>query len=417
MKRQLLHEMLQSLDEVRAAFEPSRVLQGFVDWLDFVPGTASSLVPEAIELADYEYTALAYLGYHAAIGDDVIPTITQGYERWVGRDIRRTDGEFQSFALDVIALFGIALGALRMPTVTARDTAVGRVLECLDANRTSIARDPQKSAFADVCRGAISGSYLIQSSSATSTAASLLLRLGQPVEDSLADIAIEEIFASVNEAPDGLQATLNSFCLRTLLRQTSTASLTRPTIPEIFALLGNVEAGLLRWPYGQNKTNTWEISNEYDVQSMLYLILRPLIPELKEEEWLRSVGNKKPRADLTVPSLRLLIEVKFVRGRESFNDVLGQISEDKGFYLSAASPYTNLLVFVWDDSRRTEQYAGFKHGVEELGLDGAVIVSRPSAMVVDKNVESEPNASPTSRKSKIPGRKSGRTLAEPNKSL
>lgn len=138
----------------------------------------------------------------------------------------------------------------------------------------------------------------------------------------------------------------------------------------------------MRWAYGQNKTQMWKVENEYDVQAMLYFLLRPYLPELKEEEPLSSIGRKRPRVDLVVPGLQLSIEVKFLRLSGKFNDILGEIAEDKSFYLGPGSLYSHMIVFLWDDSSRTEEHASFKQGVRELGLDGAVVVNRPSFMHV-----------------------------------
>ena len=57
----------------------------------------------------------------------------------------------------------------------------------------------------------------------------------------------------------------------------------------------------------------WDVENEYHVQGMLGMILAPYLPDLDDEEWLKSLGQHHPRADFAIPSLNLIIEVKFLR--------------------------------------------------------------------------------------------------------
>ncbi len=155
----------------------------------------------------------------------------------------------------------------------------------------------------------------------------------------------------------------------------------RPTVEQIHKVLRGVGAGLLRWPNGKGRhQHEWRVCNEYDVQSLLYCLLRPYVPEIKEEEPLPSIGTKRPRVDIAIPSLRLLIEVKFLRATESFNKVLGEVAEDKSFYLGKGSSYDRMLVFLWDDSQRTEEHASFERGILDLELNGAVVISRPSIL-------------------------------------
>jgi hypothetical protein len=57
----------------------------------------------------------------------------------------------------------------------------------------------------------------------------------------------------------------------------------------------------------------WTVDNEYHVQDMLWVVLAPQFPDLDDEEWLKSLGHHHPRADLAIPSHRVIIEVKFAR--------------------------------------------------------------------------------------------------------
>jgi hypothetical protein len=128
----------------------------------------------------------------------------------------------------------------------------------------------------------------------------------------------------------------------------------------------------------------WKIENEYHVQDLLWIILAPLFADLEDEENLPSLGHKHPRCDLGIPSLHLIIEVKFIRkGTQShFARITEEIAADHTLYTTAGSNYNKIVAFVWDDSRSSEQHFELKQGLQKMpGIVGTVIVSRPAKMV------------------------------------
>lgn len=157
----------------------------------------------------------------------------------------------------------------------------------------------------------------------------------------------------------------------------------------LVALLSGVRRSLRRWTYedqprtSKSRIARWEVDNEYHVQNLLWSILAPVLPDLEDEENLPSVGHKNPRADLGVPSLRTIIEVKFLRsaGQAAYAALIEEIAADAGLYLSKSSQYDAIVVFVWDDAAHTEQHAELQSGLEAIkGITGAVIVPRPAKM-------------------------------------
>ncbi len=88
---------------------------------------------------------------------------------------------------------------------------------------------------------------------------------------------------------------------------------------DLVALLRNVSHTLKLWQYEEKGRTSrsaparWDIENEYHVQALLWVILASVFNDLEDEENLPSVGHKHPRADLGIPSLRTIIEVKFMR--------------------------------------------------------------------------------------------------------
>jgi hypothetical protein len=165
--------------------------------------------------------------------------------------------------------------------------------------------------------------------------------------------------------------------------------ITNATCDDLIKLLQNVSRGMKRWTYEREKRTAnstiakWDVENEYHVQNLLWAVLASVFPDLDDEENLPSIGQKKPRADLGIPSLRTLIEVKFLRERSqrALAKLIEEIAADASLYLSRTTDYDNIVAFVWDDCSQTEQHHELKTGIEQIkGISAAVILPRPSSM-------------------------------------
>lgn len=160
-------------------------------------------------------------------------------------------------------------------------------------------------------------------------------------------------------------------------------------IDDLKTIIINSGRSLKLWRY-ESKARTpnsaiarWDVENEYHVQSLLWAILAPIFPDLQDEENLPSIGHKHPRADLGIPSLRTIVEVKFLRhaGQAALAKVTEEVAADASLYLSTDSGYDNIMVVVWDDSAQTEQHHELKTGIESIrGITAAVILPRPLIM-------------------------------------
>jgi hypothetical protein len=159
------------------------------------------------------------------------------------------------------------------------------------------------------------------------------------------------------------------------------------SLEDVSKLLKRVPAGLRRWTWeGNSRTKggqprQWCIENEYHVQNLLYFLLAAVFADIREEEYTRSVGQKKPRVDLEIPSLKLVIEIKFWYRKDNPQKIIGEIAEDTSLYLAQGSPHEQMIAFIWDDSCRTEEHDLLDSGLKNLkGIFDVVIVSRPGRM-------------------------------------
>ena len=167
------------------------------------------------------------------------------------------------------------------------------------------------------------------------------------------------------------------------------------SLEDVSKLLTRVPAGLRRWTW-EEKPRTkggtprqWYIENEYHVQNLLYFLLAAVFADIREEEYTGSVGQKKPRVDLVIPSLKLVIEIKFWYGKDKPQRIIEEIAEDKSLYLAEGSPHEQMIAFIWDDSCRTEEHDLLKSGIKTLGIFDVVIVSRPGRMPDNTSVINE----------------------------
>lgn len=170
------------------------------------------------------------------------------------------------------------------------------------------------------------------------------------------------------------------------------ASLVPPNnwgLNDLLNFLENIPAGLKRWTWeetGRTKGATprkWNIDNEYHVQNLLYVMLAPMFEGLSDEENLESVGQKNPRVDLYLPTAHTIIEVKYRKdNKKSFSALIGEIGEDISLYRSDPKyKDCQLICFLWDHTRSTQEHAKFKEGVLKMdGIDGCIVVCSPSVM-------------------------------------
>jgi hypothetical protein len=189
------------------------------------------------------------------------------------------------------------------------------------------------------------------------------------------------------EEADAVRAAIRLAVLNWLRRDRPVLLPSRATVADVCNLLRRVSAGFLKWTW-EEKARTrggiarkWYVDHEYHVQNVLWLILSPIFPDLRAEDYTPQVGQTQPRADLGIPSLRLIIEVKFLRKSDTISKVINEISADSGLYLTADSIYSEVVAFVWDDARRSEQHDKLVEGLRRIsGITDAVVMSRPGVM-------------------------------------
>jgi hypothetical protein len=89
------------------------------------------------------------------------------------------------------------------------------------------------------------------------------------------------------------------------------------------------------------------IEDEYDVQDLLYAILKPHIPDLSDEEWTEKDATRAKRIDFVSSSARLGIEAKIIRNTDHAKDISEELKIDIESYYIHPSCDT-LVFFIYD---------------------------------------------------------------------
>jgi len=211
---------------------------------------------------------------------------------------------------------------------------------------------------------------------------------GSPDEKTVSAV-LKAALTDAASVSDGFEAGLRLAAIDWATARAMDFDVAALTVADVATVLHRVPAVFQRWTW-EDKPRTgrqggeacrWHIENEYHFQSLLYTVLKPLIPALDEEQYLPPTGTYQPRADLCILGLQLLIEVKFWYPGKSVKDLTEEIAADLTLYLRKDSPYRTVIAAIWDDGARTEEQSELQRGLKGLtGLYDVVIVNRPACM-------------------------------------
>lgn len=303
---------------------------------------------------------------------------------WLRRRSFFVPGRPLAFEADGIALLGVALGISTLPATTANEPAnwLRGLFTKQPAPRNPIGWNDALIAAASEIVGQAANAM------APDLRTALAERLGLQVSEEDRDAAWT-LIAELRGLDDGMtRAAAQQVALHFLLKNSATIRPGAITVEQVVNLLAGVSAGLRHWTW-EDKARTpnsaiarWDVENEYHVQNLLWAVMAPVLSDLDDEEWLKSLGHHKPRADFAVPSLDLIVEAKFLRsGKKAFSQVVEEVAADASTYLQQGSPYRHVIVVVWDDFARTEEHAELRKGLLKInGIRGVIVVSRPSKM-------------------------------------
>lgn len=363
--------------------------RGFAAWvqqdLPVQFALLKALAGEAACLADQRQSNIvALLGYATTVDASYASGFADGVA-WLRQRQYFIAGRAAGFEVNGLALFGIAIG-LRATADAGSETIAwlkGLLTQSLQQHRPADWNEALIAAAAEV---------LGDRSAVGKIAADLRVALaarGVLTVEPATRAEAWDLMAGLTGSDDGMtRAAAQAAGLGYLVRESSTLRTGTSSIADVANVLSGLNRSMRRWVW-ESKPRTprsaiarWVVDNEYHVQDMLWVVLAPVFPDLDDEEWLKSLGQHRPRADLAIPSLRVIIEVKFARkDGKSFSELIQEVAADASTYLQDGSGYANIIAFIWDDAARTEEHAELRQGLLRIrGVVDAIVLSRPQKM-------------------------------------
>jgi hypothetical protein len=378
--RRLVSDTLKH-DSVNSYFV-SWLLPDMVD-LESLRMTALS-ISSKISGAQRTYQDVAALGFAAECGlleENGLERLRDGL-RWMTGRTTHVDGQLADFCTDAVSLLGISLGLRRLNDTVARAEWLA----------TTCRPSPQQGE--DWQSSLISLAHRIGGSSAEgfiSDEVRLIAFSKGLVDSDLDAVGIERVIGRLRASDLSLlsnsEATIRLAALRRIEAGSPSISINHATVGDVVRVLKGIPSGLQRWTWeDQGKTSKsqprkWHVDNEYHVQNLAWFLLSPLFPDARFEEYKSAVGSIHPRLDIVLPSLRLIIEVKFWRSGVKSADMVRELAEDASLYLTPDAPYDLIVPLIWDEKARTEEHASLISGIKTMnGIFDVVVVSRPALM-------------------------------------
>jgi len=107
------------------------------------------------------------------------------------------------------------------------------------------------------------------------------------------------------------------------------------------------------------------IDNEYDVQDLLFALIRTVFEDAHREEWTPKLAGSAKRTDILVPSIGAMVEVKFVRDAKHAKTVADELKVDFESY-HAHALCKHVIALVYDPAQHLSDAVQF--GSELSGL-------------------------------------------------
>lgn len=126
------------------------------------------------------------------------------------------------------------------------------------------------------------------------------------------------------------------------------------------AILNNFSNAIQKIVKNRRKDHpNFKIEDEYDVQDILYVILKSVFPNLRDEDAIAKVGAKTTKIDLIIREEKILVEVKMIKEKDSSEThFIEQLKVDFESY-HECKWLKKLFCFVYDPYKKTRDISNF----------------------------------------------------------
>ena len=185
----------------------------------------------------------------------------------------------------------------------------------------------------------------------------------------------EEIDSDITELINGELDTIDlilmeelqtTFIAKNIVRTTFINHDAKTIVKQVLLQFGNTVKKITR--NRRKGHEEFEINDEYDVQDLLYVMLKPLFPKMIDEEPTPKVGSKYNKIDLIIREEGLMIEVKMIKDSDTDEKkFVEQLKNDIQSYYRYRF-LSDLLIFVYDPQNKTKDSQNFYelNGVQEI---------------------------------------------------
>ena len=125
-------------------------------------------------------------------------------------------------------------------------------------------------------------------------------------------------------------------------------------------ILTNFSNAIMKIKKRRAEHEQFDFNDEYDVQDILYVMLKPIFTNLKDEDPIPKVGGRSSRIDLIIREENILIEVKMIKENEKDEKrVIDDLKQDLESY-HVCQWIKFLFCFIYDPYNKTSDRANFK---------------------------------------------------------
>jgi hypothetical protein len=390
--------LIENVAAMRARLEFADDEDGFLPalqcWLANVKEPSDSLIRVITThvAASRSYRTVAAAGFLIAAGvhTDLLLEYSDSGIGWLLKKAAVVDGTPTGVAVDGLAVLGLVLGHLR-------HGVQNKSLEAwlLALRKESFQRgvsDPINKVSLEIASALLADEkYLPGDEGAPELSLSLYSRGFLPLERGVIQRLAERLYSKLRTqrlsqySNEELSMALHAY---NWVETNAVASIRElVTIDDLMRLLSRLESSFYRWTWETDKRTPdseierWDIQNEYHFQNFLWAVLKPVFPDLKEEEYVHSIGAVQSRIDLLIPSLKVIIEVKYRRRKMTEAVLTREIAEDLGLYRHKRSDWNGIIPVIWDEMPRSDETAHLISGLREMdGILDAFVVTRPARM-------------------------------------
>ncbi len=135
-----------------------------------------------------------------------------------------------------------------------------------------------------------------------------------------------------------------------------------PSVNVLLSVLNSFPDVVSRLKHRRSGKSTLDINDEYDIQDILYVMLKGMFPTLQYEDPTSKVGPNSSRADFTILDLCVFIEVKHVSQKGKEKTVHDECLTDIQKY-GKQEGCQKIIFFIYDPNKCIDNQYAYKTGL------------------------------------------------------